>query len=212
MNSSRRIYPTQVDFETAFTNLGIEPSSLEPHLELSLPEPITSTRLPRPDPPPPAPVNLAPMLGSELAGLQQRVQQPYIPQHFPALPSRHAWQSTAVFTEREKDARKIRERATQEGILAEQALRKLTASNKPRIRSGGAREEDLKREKVWQDTLGSLLEEGGNGEGDSAFGGSFATQGTREDGQTAETLRTGGGMLVNHDRGHWRRGAPMMVR
>ncbi|KAJ9625753.1 hypothetical protein H2203_004515 [Taxawa tesnikishii (nom. ined.)] len=162
MASARRTQVTREDFDIAFAAMDISTSSLQPHVDLKFPSPLAHTRIPPPRPAEPPPPDLAPMLGPQLAGLQQRVQQPYIPHHFPPLPSRHTWQNTPVFTEREKDPRKIRERATEEGILAEQALRKLTAANRSRSRIGkGSSAKDKKKEQLWQETMGELLNEEG---------------------------------------------------
>lgn len=66
----------------------------------------------------------------------------HVPKHFPSLPSRHTWKATPVYQSRVQDARVLRERATQEGILAEQALRRLTEANKA-INHGSARDARL---------------------------------------------------------------------
>lgn len=134
----RRPAPTAQDFRMA---LAIMPntrtaSHLEPQLEVSLPEGIAYPSIPEPAlPPPPAP-DFSELLHPLLA---ERPPQ-YIPKHFPQLPSQHAWKATPVYPSRERDARKMREKATEEGMMAEQALRKLAeASNK------GAAGEDKKR-------------------------------------------------------------------
>lgn len=210
MLSARRTSPTAQDFSLALSGTNIAPSELLSHLSLNLPQAITTPTIPPPPPSETPPPNFAPMLGSTLAGVIQTTH-PYIPAHFPPLPSRHAWQSTAVFTEREKDPRKIRERATQEGILAEQALRKLTSANKPKaLQDRMATQAEKKKEQLWQDTLADVLQdEGEQGEGEGLV--EEASGGGIGDGKVkaAELLKAGGGMMVNHDRGHWRRGAPL---
>jgi transcription initiation factor TFIID subunit 8 len=52
---------------------------------------------------------------------------PQVPQHFPILPSKHTYQFEEIYTSRETDPRKVRERATEEGRLGEGALRKLVS-------------------------------------------------------------------------------------
>lgn len=204
MVAARRTSPLPQDFNVALALADLQPSSLKPHLHLDLPESIVQPHIPPPAPAEAPPPNLAPMLGIDLADTQHR-SHPYIPSHFPALPSRHAWQSTSVFTEREKDPRKIRERATQEGILAEQALRKLTAANKPRVKTAQTvTEVDRRKERVWQDMLSDVL--GGDG---MLLQDSGVDVGAGEDKmKTGDLMRAGAGMVVNHDRGHWRRSAP----
>jgi hypothetical protein len=62
---------------------------------------------------------------SSLSGEDDRATRSYIPKNFPDFPSKHTYSATAVFTERESDTRKIRERATEDGRYGEEALRKL---------------------------------------------------------------------------------------
>jgi transcription initiation factor TFIID subunit 8 len=130
MYSGRRTTPIPQDFALALARAGIEPKSLLPLLDIpSMPE-ITQPALPpipKAEEPPP---NLAPLLGPELSSSKETELRRYIPKHLPELPSRHTWQATAVFPERETDAKTIRERAMQEGVEAEQALRKLTAATR----------------------------------------------------------------------------------
>lgn len=66
-----------------------------------------------------------PFLGPHLSGEVDRAQCRHIPKHLPQFPSRHTYRYTPVFTEREQDPRKIRERATEDGRHGEDALRKL---------------------------------------------------------------------------------------
>jgi len=154
------------------------------------------------------------MLGLELSDSNAH-SRPYIPPHFPALPSRHAWISTPVYTQREKDGRKIRERATQEGILAEQALRKLTAVNKARSRTRGtAGQAEKSRELLWQDMLAEVTGGGGQGDTQKDADGDLVFDGAGDDRpgvhgvhvKAADGTWTGEGMEVNYDQGRWRRG------
>ncbi|KAJ5626263.1 transcriptional regulator family: Bromodomain transcription factor [Penicillium lagena] len=62
---------------------------------------------------------------SSLSGEDDRATRSYIPKNFPDFPSKHTYSATPVFTERESDTRKIRERATEDGRHGEEALRKL---------------------------------------------------------------------------------------
>lgn len=125
MLSSRRIQPIPQDFEHALNRQRLRTDDLRPHL----------TRSPTTEPPPPAgrespPPNDAllkslPFLGPQLSGEVDRTQCRHIPNHLPQFPSRHTYRYTPVFTEREQDPRKIRERATEDGRHGEDALRKL---------------------------------------------------------------------------------------
>lgn len=206
MTSSRRTTAIPQDFIFALAEAGIASHHLEPHLDLRIPPSISSPAIPPPPPAESAPSSLAPMLGDELSK-STSPQYSYIPSHFPPLPSRHAWQDTSLFTSRITDQRRIRELATDEGVKAEQALRKLTAANKIRSR---AQPTDKAKDQLWQDTISDLLgDEAPVGRGLDADGDikldSFDGQG-EDRAATAEMMRSGGGLLVNHDRGHWRRG------
>ena len=128
MRNARRTRPTAPDFASA---LALMPNTstaslLSTQLDLKIPETVSYPSIPEPDPPP-AP---APDFSALLQPLVPSIKPAYIPTHFPQLPPQHAWMRTPVFPEREKDARKMREKATEEGILAEQALRKLAAAAK----------------------------------------------------------------------------------
>jgi transcription initiation factor TFIID subunit 8 len=196
MTSSRRTTAIPQDFIFALAEARLESHHLDPHLRLRLPEDISNPQILPPAPAEPSPPNLAPMLGHELAATSNQ-QYPYIPSHFPPLPSRHAWQSTALFTQREDDPRRIRERATDEGVQAEHALRKLTAANKARLRQAPV---DKAKDELWQDTISDLL-------ADEDYTSQDADGDIRLDGvEDDDMMRGRGSLLVNHDRSHWRRG------
>ena len=64
--------------------------------------------------------------------LNQASLQPiprYIPSNFPPLPSQHTYKAEAVYNRREQDPKKVRERATEEGRLGEDALRRLVSAS-----------------------------------------------------------------------------------
>lgn len=150
------------------------------------------------------------MLGAELVDVHHSAHA-YVPAHFPPLPSQHSWKQTPVYTERENDPRKIRERATQEGILAEQALRKLTSANNPRAAQHQQTSKvEMDREALWNATLVDVMdgiEDQKGSEGDIVLDGSVTALGV-ENTKVAEILKATGGMVVNHDRAHWRKTAP----
>lgn len=113
-----------------------------------------------------------------------------------------------MFTARERDPTKMRERATEEGVLAEQALRRLTAgARKPggggsmsRGARGGGSKRDEERERVWRETVGEVL---GDEEMDMIGG----LDGSVDEERKKEIGRGAGALRVNFDRSHWRRGA-----
>ncbi|OQO06073.1 hypothetical protein B0A48_08661 [Cryoendolithus antarcticus] len=127
MDAQRRATPTATDFSWALSRVGStrSPAQLHDYMKSGLPEPISYPPLLDPSPA----LATAPDFSSLLQPLIERPLA-YVPPHFPSLPSQHAWKSTPVFASRETDARKIREKATEEGKLAEGALRKLAAAAK----------------------------------------------------------------------------------
>ncbi|KAI5244721.1 hypothetical protein E4T43_03616 [Aureobasidium subglaciale] len=208
MSASRRTTATPQDFVFALAEAGLDSHHLDPHLKLRLPDDIANPAIPPPPPSEPPPPNLAPMLGQDLATPATQ-QYGYIPSHFPPLPSRHAWRSTALFTQREQDPRRIRERATDEGVQAEHALRKLTAANKARLRQAPV---DKAKDQLWQDTISDILDDEDDLPPTQDADGDIKLDGCMEHGSgkrtvtTADLIREGGGLMVNHDRDHWRRG------
>ena len=69
-----------------------------------------------------------PFLGPVLNGAPDERAKLYVPKHFPAFPSKHTYKATPDFPDRERDPRKIRERATEEGRMGEEALRRLVGA------------------------------------------------------------------------------------
>ncbi|RAH66865.1 TBP-associated factor 8 family protein [Aspergillus aculeatinus CBS 121060] len=124
MLSSRRTQPIPHDFDDALRRHSVPYTDLLPHVQ---PHPnLDPIPTPQPTPPPEEDsFKTLPSFGPQLSGEDDRVRSSYIPKHFPAFPSKHTYRHTAVFTEREQDARKIRERATEDGRHGEEALRKL---------------------------------------------------------------------------------------
>ncbi|KAF9891921.1 hypothetical protein FE257_002884 [Aspergillus nanangensis] len=123
MLSSRRTQPIPQDFEHALKRHGVRVDDLVPHVKPNPKiEPIPTLLTP---PPEEDSFKTLPSLGPQLSGDEDRIRSAYIPKHFPEFPSKHTYRHTPVFTEREQDPRKIRERATEDGRHGEEALRKL---------------------------------------------------------------------------------------
>ncbi|EFE45043.1 bromodomain associated domain protein [Trichophyton verrucosum HKI 0517] len=137
----------------------VEEHSLQPHLK-AFPrrmQPTTTTtpssKPSLPTPPPegaddedkPIPARNYAFLGPELnSGVGDLKKASYIPKNFPSFPSKHTYQETPVFaTKREINPEKIRERATEEGRLGEEALRKLTRAAREGQGSGRAHRDKL---------------------------------------------------------------------
>ncbi|KAI5853217.1 transcription factor TFIID complex subunit 8 C-term-domain-containing protein [Morchella snyderi] len=119
--AGRRTRPTVFDFQDMLAAQHLPLSTLEPELHRLPPTPPPPSLHPRaPSPPPPPPPDLTALLGPALAAAPRD-------DHLPPYPSRHTYLSTPVYTSRPVSPRQIRERATEEARLAENALRKLLA-------------------------------------------------------------------------------------
>lgn len=132
MLSARRIAPIPLDFESAIRclNLPWPDDQLRPYTT----QPTINPPL-LPTPPPEdefhrefqLPTSL---LGPGLDGRADQRKDRYIPSHLPPFPSQHTYKDTPVYASREVDPRRIRELATEEGKLGEEALRKLAGAVK----------------------------------------------------------------------------------
>ena len=81
-----------------------------------------------------------------------------MPLQLPTFPSQHTYKSTAEYPTREEDPRKIRERATEESRLGEQALRRLVSArsaDKPSFVRPGQRIKSVRtqRDDLWKETM-----------------------------------------------------------
>lgn len=109
------------------------------------------------------------LLGIALDGSNDR--RFYIPDHLPPFPSKHTYLATPVFPERPSEPRVIREIATQEAVLAENALRKILAAgaigNKKKASAEPHKEEGAltaapstikrkKRNEVWEQAFNAI--------------------------------------------------------
>lgn len=191
-------------------------SDLLPHTTVPIPPEVALPQVLAPPPGEVQPPVLDPILGSELNGKDEQARRPYIAKSFPTLPSRHTWKTTPVFPARETDPRKIRERATQEGVLAEQALRKLAAARKnhaPQKRGGYAAKKsdaEVQKKKVWEDALASMVKEDQVEqrrfeERQLAEEGGMEVMFERPPDRPVDTSEIDNGLLVNYDRKNWRK-------
>lgn len=199
MLSNRRIQPVPQDFITALSKFGVTPNELLPHVQLPLVPSITQP-----------PIDLAPLeetsvpstngiLGPVLTGLA--IREKYMPAHLPELPSQHTWKDTEIYTKRETDARKIRELATEEGVLAEKAMRKLMAGaalSKPAI--GGR--SSWKDQMIWEQTMDAILQ---MDEDQQPAEDGIDWPGEHGKAETALSLSSA--IPVNYDRRFWRQSA-----
>lgn len=221
MSSARRTSPVPHDWVYALTSAGINgSSSLEPHLDTGeIPTSVLQPNLTPPDPPEKPPPDLEGLLGAELSGRAAKESKNYIPSHFPAFPALHTWKNTPVYTQRENDPRKIREKATEEGIQAEQSLRKLMAAQKAGMQGDKARKQRRSKrmkqsDSFWKTAMEDFLEREeqeeterkvyNDGFDDDEFEDNRDTQPKTE---PRKKVNLDEGVHVNYDRKFWRRSA-----
>lgn len=237
MATNRRTKPTAVDFASALALMpnASSASLLKPQLELPIPELISYPSIPEPDPPPPP----APDFSALLQPLVNNETPHYIPSFFPKLPPDHAWKHTAVYARREKDARRMREKATEEGILAEQALRKLAAAAKSgavkaekrrldvlsgpgrKVSNGGTSERNSEKaarvrresedhEEMFAAMMKQVAGEQGDEDEDAVM--ELGYDGNRDLQHEGMDAGMPEGVIVNAEMGGWRRGSRKGVR
>ena len=123
MLAARRTLPLAHDFTSALAEHQLTLDSLLPHLDppvsRSAVQPLLSVEKRDQD----DDIQQARLIDQILAEKAQ--QYSFVPHSFPALPSRHTFKSDAVYRLATLDAKQIREQATVEGRLGEEALRRL---------------------------------------------------------------------------------------
>ncbi|KAI9758946.1 MAG: cross-pathway control WD-repeat protein cpc2 [Chaenotheca gracillima] len=161
MLSSRRTQPLPQDFNHALKNEALTCSSLLPYLQMK-PQPSANSPLLEALPFQDA-SNIPPdaLPGVNLKITKHEEARSFVPRHLPPFPGEHTYKATPGFTDRERDPRRIRERATEEGRLGEEALRRLVAAGGGVGRKGVAkgRESEGRRRKeanAWQSTMDAL--------------------------------------------------------
>jgi transcription initiation factor TFIID subunit 8 len=166
MLSARRTETVAHDWVYALASSGYSGSApLDQHFDTgTVPPSLLQPYFDPPAPPEAPPPETESLLGPALSGNADKDTRPYIPKHFPAFPSKHTYKATPVFTNRENDPRKIREKATEEGVLAEQSLRKLMAAQKAGIQKQNVGKRKRSRrmkesDTLWQEAMTDLLGE-----------------------------------------------------
>ncbi|MCJ1468012.1 hypothetical protein MMC07_006638 [Pseudocyphellaria aurata] len=97
--------------------------------------------------------------GPPLIGISDAQSRSYIPQHFPPFPSTHTYKATPEIPERERDPRKIRELAMEEGRVGEEALRRFLSAGSDRIYAAGSKTAPAsmsirsRRDDLWKETM-----------------------------------------------------------
>ncbi|KAK4946320.1 hypothetical protein LTR10_014518 [Elasticomyces elasticus] len=160
MLAARRTVPIAADFETAIEVLDIprpddhlkpyksQPPINRPFLPTPPPEDVFHNTVELP----------ATFLGPELDGHGELKKFSFNTRVLPELPSAHTFKDTPVYPYRENDTRRIRELATKEGKLGEQALRKLAGAVKldathPLESEATKRRSKVTQRKRWKDTV-----------------------------------------------------------
>lgn len=97
--------------------------------------------------------------GPPLIGISDAQSRSYIPQHFPAFPSTHTYKATPEIQEHERDPRKIRELAMEEGRVGEEALRRFLCAGSDRIYAAVSKTTPVsksirsRRDELWKEAM-----------------------------------------------------------
>lgn len=175
MLKGRRVRAIPQDFADALAVEQISLDDLLPHLQTSPLSPSDCQPALRPATPTESQgPSLSAVLGPELSGSSDRSQHPFIPANFPSFPSKHSYRFTPDVRHTESDPRRVRERATEEARLGEEALRRLMSAargdGKERDSAMGSGRSSTKRkmlDDLWLETMQEIAKEEGK-EGHSA--------------------------------------------
>ncbi|KAI4106401.1 MAG: hypothetical protein L6R37_002199 [Teloschistes peruensis] len=213
MLSSRRTQATAQDFLQALHTHQLSLRALLPHLR-----PPISTRSARVTLPHELPEKdeqySHEFLGARFNGALLEKGKPYIPRNFPVLPSRHTYKATAEYPVREEDPRKVREQATGEGRLGEEALRRLVSAravDRPPSVPTGRRVKSVRerRDEMWKETMQAMSSIHASGKSHMGDNMDLDEPGQRNDlsdASRSEYDRVSS--AVNADKRYWRKPAP----
>ncbi|KAI9699829.1 MAG: hypothetical protein M1836_002864 [Candelina mexicana] len=221
MLSCRRSYPIPQDFTFALAMQNLTVSSLIPHLQLKVPPDISQPSLPTPPPEEALERPLSPILGTALSGSHDKQQRRYIPIQFPSFPSRHTYKHTAEWTHREEDPRRIREKATEEGRMGEEALRRLASTKAAQnsqqavagVREGSSGQKRKERGAMWENMIEAVRQQKSkpilpNGDADRGLDDPVSDKLDGLDVRTRHRVSKADlRVLVNYERPYWRKDA-----
>lgn len=200
MLACRRLQAQPEDFLQALHEHSLSLRSLLPHLEPPVEASKTQFRL-RSEAVRDNDEKQAPSLPNSGSDMTSNAVN-YIPSHFPKLPSRHTYKATAEYPDRQYDAREIREKATEEGRLGEEALRRfvgavsersLTRSSLPHRKKSLLEQKDA----MWRKTMQQLsISDTSSQEGESGL---LISEGGRSIAWTGHL-----GSAVNAEKKYWR--------
>ena len=154
MLSSRRTQPIPQDFLQSLHTHQLSLRSLIPHLD----PPVLASRSQFGLDEKEEHLELT-FSGPPLIGISDAQSRSYIPQHFPPFPSTHTYKATPEIPERERDPRKIRELAMEEGRVGEEALRRFLCAGSDRLygavskRAPVSKSMRSKRDELWKETM-----------------------------------------------------------
>lgn len=140
--------------------------------------------------------------------------KPYVPRNFPVLPSKHTYKATPEYPVREEDPRKVRERATGEGRLGEEALRRLVSARAtdrpPPAQAGqGAKSLRVQRDEIWKETMQAMNSWHASEQSRNAD--TMDLDGSEHDPDLLQKASSDYGRIisvVNADKKYWRKPAP----
>ena len=212
MLSCRRTSPVAQDFLQALHTHQLSLRALLPHLDPPVPPERSQYPL-QADPSQDDDHRQLELLAPILNGALAEQANGYVPKHFPNFPSRHTYKATADFPEREINPRKVRERATEEGRLGEEALRKFVGTGFGHAAQAAQQQQSsksmrAKREQMFMETM-AALSEGAEGAMDIDMDLETSGKGKQKEGDL-EGSKLGRGRLqsaVNFEKKYWRKPA-----
>ncbi|KAF4121005.1 Transcription factor TFIID complex subunit 8 C-term [Geosmithia morbida] len=161
-HSSRREYPTPVDYEKTLKRHNVSVSSLKVHLHPPIPKSKAAPQYTEAITLDDEPFVTLPILGPELSGQDDKDSKPHIPKTFPAFPSKHTYTFTPQEDVNTRDSKKLREQAAKTAQEGEEALRGLVRASKMRKQKEvkSLVEKDLQgkeRYRLWEMTMKKFM-------------------------------------------------------
>ena len=212
MHACRRTQPLPQDFLQALHTYQLSLRSLLPHLDPPVPPSKSQFSLES------TPIDndeqqQLKFLGPLLNGTQEQNAKKFVPKHFPDLPSTHTYKATPEFPEREQDPRKVRERATEEGRLGEEALRRLVGAGSRHPahvlqQRRGNQSLRAKRAQMWMETMQAVEAPVFNGM--DTDDGIFAGKGKQKESDPNSSFSGDSRLssVVNSEKRYWRKPGP----
>lgn len=214
MLSCRRTAPIPQDFLQALHTHQLSLRSLIPHLDPPVPPERSQFPL-ETEPPQENEHQQLKFLGPVLNSAPDERARAYVPKHFPEFPSKHTYRATAEFPDREVDPRKVRERATEESRMGEEALRRLVSSSntKPaheRHQNQRSQSMRARRDQMFMETMAAVTEGLAADEMDVDAGLDYVGKGKQKE-PNSSGMTFGSERLhsaVNSEKRYWRKPIP----